>query len=174
MTRSEFEEEYDAVAEGDERLIRGALLQEPIRALNPSPPVSLPSSALVGDALRIMKEKHFGCVLVVDGGKVVGIFTERDVVHRVAGNPEVVRQPVSAVMTQNPDVLGLEDGIAFAMNEMVVNGYRHIPIVDKKDGRPLGIISVRDIVKYIVSLFPDAVLNLPPEPEKEARSVDGG
>lgn len=173
MTRSEFEDEYDAEAEGDARVIRGALLSEPIRLLNPAPPLSVASTALVADALKLMKDKHIGCVLVIDDGKVSGIFTERDVLQRVAGNADILRQPVSTVMTANPDVLGLEDGIAFAMNEMVVNGYRHIPIVDK-EGRPVGIISVRDIVKYIVSLFPSAVLNLPPDPTKEARSVDGG
>jgi CBS domain-containing protein len=75
-------------------------------------------------------------------------------------------------LTAHPETLGPDDGVAFALNRMVVQGYRHIPIVDGEN--PLGILSVRDVVRHLVSLMPNRVLNLPPEPSLEARSPDGG
>jgi CBS domain-containing protein len=61
--------------------------------------------------------------------------------------------------------------IAWALNRMHVGGYRHVPIVDK-DGLPRGMVSVKDIVDFIVEFFPAEVLNLPPDPSHET-SVSG-
>ncbi|MCX7700262.1 MAG: CBS domain-containing protein, partial [Gemmataceae bacterium] len=63
---------------------------------------------------------------------------------------------------------------AYALNMMSVGGYRHLPVVDR-DGRPVAVLSVRDIVDYLVQLYPEDVLNLPPTPSKGiADSIDGG
>jgi CBS domain-containing protein len=113
-------------------------------------------------------------VLVVDErGRVGGIFTERDVLRKVAASGAGPSRPVSEVMTPDPESLGLDDGIAFALNRMILGGFRHIPIVDDA-GLPLAVLSLREVVAFIVSLLPSRVLNLPPEPRLEARSSDGG
>jgi len=76
-------------------------------------------------------------------------------------------------MTPNPETLHLDDGIPFALNRMIVGGFRHLPIVDST-GVPLAVVSLREVVAFIVSLLPSRVLNLPPEATLEARSQDGG
>lgn len=81
--------------------------------------------------------------------------------------------PVKSVMTPNPETLEPEDSIAFALNKMSVGGYRHIPIVD--GAKPVGVLSVRDVVDFLVDLFPSDVLNLPPSPKNAITdSIDGG
>ena len=74
-------------------------------------------------------------MLVVDGGRLVGIFTDRDAVLKVAGRPLGPR-PIAELMTRDPVVLRHDDTIAVAINKMAVGGFRHIPIVE--DGRPTG------------------------------------
>jgi CBS domain-containing protein len=120
-----------------------------------------------------MLEREAGAVLVERGGRAVGIFTERDVLRRVVSTGIDQSRSVSEVMTPDPETLGPDDGIAFALNRMIVRGFRNIPIVDEA-GVPLAVLSLRDLAAFIVSLLPGRVLNLPPEPGLEARSKDGG
>ena len=80
---------------------------------------------------------------------------------------------VERFMTKSPETVRMDDGIAYALNKMHVGGYRHIPVVDN-EGRPVGVVSVRDLLKFIVSLFPAGVLNVPPEPGLAARALHGG
>jgi CBS domain-containing protein len=75
-------------------------------------------------------------------------------------------------MTRNPESLTPDDPIAFAMQLMSVGGFRHVPLVDS-DGRPVGILSVKDIVDYLVEHIPGEILNIPPEPGKHARVPEG-
>jgi CBS domain-containing protein len=164
---SEFEEAYE-----DEQTIRGAILTEPIRSLEPREPVCVRPKTSIRDAIEAMNDAGTGCVLVTQGERLVGILTERDVLKKVVGKFDLDNL-VERFMTKHPETVGMDDGIAYALNKMHVGGYRHIPVVDK-DGRPVGVVSVRDFVKFIVSLFPAAVLNVPPEPGLAARALDGG
>ena len=66
-------------------------------------------------------------------------------------------------MTPDPECLTPGDRIAYALNKMSVGGFRHIPLVDE-DGRPVGVVAMRNIVDFVVDLFPGEVLNLPPSP----------
>ena len=76
-------------------------------------------------------------------------------------------------MTRDPECLTPDDGIAYALNKMAVGGFRHIPLVDTQ-GSPQGIVAMRDIVEYLVDLFPQGVLNLPPSPNLAiARTREG-
>jgi CBS domain-containing protein len=120
-----------------------------------------------------MLGRGIGAVLVLRGGQAVGIFTERDVLKRVVSEGADQRQPVASVMTPDPECLDLDDGVAFALNRMIVGGFRHVPILDA-EGRPLAVLSLREVVAFIVASLPAHVLNLPPEPALEARSTDGG
>jgi rSAM/selenodomain-associated transferase 1 len=153
----------------DQRMIR-----EPILALNPGPAVTVNSTAALADGLALMKDRRIGCVLVVDDGRVVGILTERDVLLKVAGTECDVRSAtVAGFMTADPEVLGPEDSIAFALNKMSVGGFRHVPLVDDAR-RPVGVVSMRMIVDYLVEFFPSEVLTLPSEPGKNVtRSREG-
>jgi CBS domain-containing protein len=121
-----------------------------------------------------MKEHRIGCVLVEQGGKLVGIFTERDILTKLVGTGyDPAKVLVDGVMTRDPETLTLDDPIAFAMQLMNVGGFRHVPLVDD-ERRPVGILSVKDIVDYLVEHFPRDVLNIPPEPGKHSRTPEGG
>jgi len=165
-----YEDETEAHKTIDERLFRESIKSLHLRAGR----VAVPLGTTIGEAARVMKEHRIGCVLVEEGGKVVGIFTERDILTKLVGtgyDPAKVR--VDGVMTRNPETLTPEDPIAFAMQLMSVGGFRHIPLVDAQR-RPVGILSVKDIVDYLVEHFPREVLNIPPEPGKHARIPEGG
>lgn len=151
------------------------LFGEPIRTLRRrSGHVAIPLGTTIGEAARVMKERRIGCVLVEDGGKLVGIFTERDILTKLVGTGyDPARVQVDGVMTRNPETLTPEDPIAYAMQLMSVGGFRHVPLVDA-DQHPLDILSVKDIVDYLVEHFPREVLNIPPEPGKHARIPEGG
>jgi CBS domain-containing protein len=93
-----------------------------------------------------MHDKAIDCVLVVEGERLVGIFTDRDAVLKVAGT-KTGGQPISSVMTHDPVVLRHDETIAVAINKMAVGGFRHIPIVE--DGRPTGVVSARDVFHHL-------------------------
>jgi CBS domain-containing protein len=99
-------------------------------------------------------------------GALVGIFTERDLLNRVAGKRldwDAAR--VADYMTREPETLRPDDRIAWALHHMAVGGYRNVPLTDDR-GRPVGLVSMKDIVDFIVDLFPAQVLNLPPDPHR--------
>jgi CBS domain-containing protein len=160
-------EEYLLAVEERERNVRRALdnrsIHEPLRILNPRSPLSVAPSASLRDAVAIMREHHVGCVLVVEGERLVGILTERDLLLKMERAD--LDEPVARLMTPDPETLQLDDPIVWALNRMSVGGYRHVPLVDG-DARPVGILSVKDIVHYIVALFPNEVLTLPPDPAR--------
>lgn len=170
-------EEYLLAVEERETSVRRTLdnrsIHEPLRILNPRSPLSVTSSATLRDAVTIMREHHVGCVLVVDDDRLTGILTERDLLLKMEGADPA--ESVARFMTPDPETLQLDDPIVWALNRMAVGGYRHVPLVDD-EGRPVGILSVKDIVHYIVALFPNEVLTLPPDPARaEAWSGrDGG
>jgi len=128
---------------------RGRLLGEHLDDLRPIPPVTFPSDADVTDAIARMHADTIDCVLVTDEGRLVGIFTDRDAVLKVAGRP-TGPLPLSEVMTRDPVVLRHDDPIAVAIHKMAVGGFRHIPIVDG-GGLPTGVVSARDVFRHIVS-----------------------
>jgi CBS domain-containing protein len=143
------------------------LIREPIGKSEPRPAVVVNPQTSVADAVALMKEHGTGCVLVQVDHKLVGIFTERDVLFRVVGSKlDPARIPVADVMTPDPETLTLKDELAWVLNLMAVGGFRHVPIVDE-DGRPVGVLSVKHIVERMVEFFPKDVLTLPPHPGKD-------
>jgi CBS domain-containing protein len=176
MGISEFDDAYDDDTTGREREeqhLGEAILSAPIRALDPRPAVVVDEATPIRETIDLMLHRRIGAVLVVREGRAVGIFTERDVLRRVATTGIDQGLPVAGVMTREPESLGVDDGIAFALNRMILGGFRHIPIVDGAGG-PLAVLSLREVVAFIVSLLPARVHNLPPEPRHEVRSSDGG
>ena len=173
---SEFENEHSASFEDEIREIKGALLADKITTLLPAEPISVPETATVHEAVAAMLAKRQAGVLVVDGeGRLTGIFTERDVLTRVVGhNLDPRRTPLGAVMTRDPEALSPRDRVAYALNRMSVAGYRTIPLIDA-DKRPIGVATVTDFIRWLVDLFPEAVLNIRPGDEiKRPHEVDAG
>lgn len=162
MGISEFDEAYLE----DEAEIRGAILTEPISHIAKRKPVEVSPDTPLRDAVRLMNRHHRRCALVVENARLVGILSERDLLRLADGGlPIDSGLQVGQVMTRDPEVLRPDHTIALALNKMSEGGYRHVPLVDSQ-GRPAGLIAMRDIVAFIVSLFPDRVLTAPPDPTK--------
>lgn len=150
------------------------MLRQPLSVLEPHPPIVVDAGVTVAEAIAVMQEARVGCVLVVKSGKLEGIFTERDVLTHVAGRDvDPASTPLRRVMTPDPEYLRPSDSIAYALNAMSLGGYRHIPLVD--DSRaPVGVVSVRDMINYLVRRFPKSVMNLPTLPRQNyAREREG-
>jgi CBS domain-containing protein len=127
-------------------------LQLPITELNVRTPLVVGPETPAREAVEILKAKRAGCVLVVDDdGYLLGIFTERDVLKKlVAAGPSGPDQPVADFMTARPAVLHQEDSIVYALHQMHLGGYRHIPLMDD-DEKPNRIVSVRTVVDYLAA-----------------------
>ncbi len=105
--------------------------------------LTAPSSMTVAEAARLMKQRNGGALMVVDDGKLVGMFTERDALFRVlAAGLDGTATPLSAVMTKNPHTINPERSFAHALGYMREGRFRILPVVE--EGRPIGVISVRD------------------------------
>jgi len=105
--------------------------------------VAAPGSTTVIAAARLMKENHVGAVIVVEDGKLAGVFTERDALFRViAEGRDVQTTQLAEVMTRNPRTIHPDKPFPDALHVMYEGGFRHVPVVE--DGRPVGMISARD------------------------------
>ena len=145
---------------------------EPIKNLKLHKPVEVSPTQHVADAVALMQKHKVGCVLVTEGGKMSGIFTERDVLTRVVGKKDFEKVQVKDVMTAKPESFEHDDSLAYVLNAMTVGGYRHVPVVDEK-GKPVAVLSVRDIMSFIIEHFPEEVLNLPPGPIRKTEQREG-
>jgi CBS domain-containing protein len=169
-------DEYAESSDRDLREIRGAVFDDTLQMLSPADPVCVRDSVMVQDAVAAMVARHQAGVMVVDGeGRLTGIFTERDVLLRVVGQMlDPQRTAVGAVMTRTPEALTSTDRVAYALHCMAVSGYRTLPVVDA-DGRPAGVVTVSDVIRWLANLFPEAVLNLRPGDQiKNPHRVDAG
>ncbi len=131
--------------------LREMLMQTPIAALQPKTPISVAPEASLADVILLMNENRIGCVLVVDNGRLVGIFTERDVLTRVAGQVANLNlAKVADYMTPEPVTAQAQQPIADALQILSDHTFRHLPLVDAR-GRLEGIISFRDVVTFLES-----------------------
>jgi CBS domain-containing protein len=132
--------------------VEKSLMEDPVSALNPRQAITLPPSGTVAEAIGVMLKSDIGALLIVDvRGKLVGIFSERDLLAKVAGfDPDYAQRPVSEFMTPNPETVRPTDTLAFALHKMDIGGYRHLPVL--KDDQPLGMISVRDLLRHMTRL----------------------
>jgi CBS domain-containing protein len=147
--------------------IDGTVLRRSLKTLM-KPAFCVEIDTPISEAIHAMQTRRMGCVLVTSHRKLLGIFTERDVLKKILGvSFDLKATPIAEVMTTNPQALNDDDTIAYAMNFMDLGGYRHIPIVNH-DFVPVGVVSVKDIVSYFVEHFADEVLSLPPHPYASA------
>jgi CBS domain-containing protein len=106
-------------------------------------PVTAAADMTVASASRLMKQRRVGAILVLDKGRLAGIFTERDALFRVIAegrSPEATK--LAEVMTPNPRTIGPDRPFGHALHLMYEGEFRHVPVVE--NGRPIGIVSARD------------------------------
>jgi CBS domain-containing protein len=132
--------------------IERSLMEDPVSVLQPKVPITIAPTATVGATIQLMLDSDIGALLVVnDAGKLLGVFSERDLLTRVAGlHEDYARQPIQKFMTPNPETVTASDTLAFVLHKMDVGGYRHLPVL--KEGYPVGVISVRDMLRHITRL----------------------
>ena len=157
------------------RQLDESALHEPISILPYLPPLNVTLQTSVAEAVRLMQEQGVGCVLVQEADRLVGIFTERDLLNKVLGSGQDLTQVrVESVMTADPEALPTDAPIAFALNRMGEGGFRRLPLVDEAH-HPVVTLSVKHIISYLAEFFPEAVLNLPPQAELlHPGEIDGG
>lgn len=159
------------------RVFDATVLAQRLGVLPTREPLVFSRAATVRDAMRQMQEGSRGCVLITEDGtarsRLIGIFTERDILSRIVDrgrNPAVL--PLSEVMTRDPETVRDEANLAWVLNQMTIGGFRHIPVVDES-GCPVFVVSIRDVVQFLVGFFPQEILNLPPEWENRAKQREG-
>ena len=101
----------------------------------------------LSEAAAKMTERGVGAALVLTGGHVSGILTERDVLRAVATGP-VEGTHVAAWMTRDPETVEASESLGQAAAVMIHGGFRHLPVLDA--GTPVGIVSIRDLMKVVV------------------------
>jgi CBS domain-containing protein len=126
----------------------------------------------IKQALDCMVDKRTGYALVIKNEKLVGIFTERDFISRIVAPRLGVDQPVEQFMTAKPLTIGHRASVRDAIELMQTSGYRHLPVVDEA-GKAIGVLSVKDIIHYLVEYFPSNVYNLPPTPDMAQPAREG-
>ena len=110
------------------------------------PPATAEKSVTVLDAALIMQKEGKGALLVVDGTRLIGIFTERDALFRViAARRDPVATCLADVMTPQPQTMHPDEPFGKALRLMHKHGFRHLPVVEH--GRPLGVVSARDALE---------------------------
>jgi CBS domain-containing protein len=135
--------------------IESSLMADPVAVLAPKPPVTVPRGATLGEAVRRMMDRGVGAVLVTgEAERLVGILTERDFLTKVAGQPTFPELPVADFMTPSPETVRPTDPLAFALFKMDTGGYRHLPVVDGGE-QPVGVVSVRDVLRHVTKICRD-------------------
>lgn len=144
-----------------------------VRSMETEDYVCIAPSTPLSKAIEAMKEDEGGCAVVCeDGNRVVGIFTERDLLTQIVGQDVDFNAPVSNWMSPVVATLTPDASIGDAVALMNDRGYRNIPLV--KDGKLVGSISVFDVIGYLAESYPQATMNLPPNPDQVMDSTDGG
>ena len=126
-----------------------ALIEDKVGAMRTQPIATVGPEATIEGAMRKMSEFSVACVLVSDGKKLLGLFSERDVLNKVVDRFDEIRcRPVTEVMTSDPLVTHESECPATAVNLMAVHGFRHVPVLDVNENL-VGILGPRRVTSYL-------------------------
>ena len=141
--------------------------------LRPKLMMALPSTKLQ-EALDLMHAEKTGYIVIADShSRVVGMFTEREVLMKVLQKGVSMHDPVEKYMRTDVHTLSKSDSLQAAIDAMGAFGIRHIPLVDEFN-QVCGILSIRTIVTFLAELFPTEVFNLPPRADQIHETAEGG
>jgi len=150
-----------------------ALKQEPIVKMAISDYCTAEADAPVEDVIGAMNAKHCHSALIVRNGKLVGIFTDRDIMMKIANNPSTLVRPVSDFMTSEPITLPKTATPAEALAIMKLKHLRNVPIVEK-DGSVLGNFTHFSVLAFLADAFPDVNVENYAFPRHFSRQRHGG
>ncbi len=166
--------QMDKDAEVSQKVLQVIESQIPLRHLMRSC-VTIDISASTQAAIDLLIGHHIGAAPVVEEGVLRGIFGERDVLRKVLNKQvgDLTQIPVTQFMKADPQTARAEDMLNTAVLYMARGGFRHLPIVDEQQ-HPIGMVSIRDVISYLVEYFPQEVLTLPPNPVRDALKAREG
>jgi len=148
------------------------LRQRRIRQLDLPPFLAVDVGSSLLDTLQAMQSSGSGAALVIENQRLVGIFTERDLISKAGVALVDPAKPIRDFMTPNPTVLSPEDSVFDAIQLMGEHGYRNIPVVEG-DGRLMGSLPVSKVVEFLAESLPQEMLALPPRAEQRFTAADG-
>jgi CBS domain-containing protein len=131
------------------------------------------SGVSVRESVAKMRAENNNCAIVTNAGKLIGIFTDRDLVKKVVEAPATWDKPIDEVMTPTPITVASTEPADAALDLMDKKHFRNVPVVDNS-GVVIGNLTHHAIIKYLADHFPESVYSLPPDPERVARKRDGG
>ena len=139
------------------------------------PIVTIDISCSANEAIDLLLANNIGAAPVVEDGYLRGIFSERDVLNKILNKEvgDLDHVGVRQFMIPDPQAAKPEDSLNAAILYMAHGSYRHVPIVDTEN-RPIGMVSIRDVISYLVEEFPQEVLALPPRPVRDAMKAREG
>ena len=129
-----------------------AISEEPVSNIQHTPHASVSPDMTVGEAVKKLALEHVACLMVEEDGKLIGVFTEREVLNKVALEHQLEDRPVREVMTPNPVYVYADDPAAAALCVMAVSGHRHVPVLNNEE-RVLGIVSPQRVTGFLLQHF---------------------
>ncbi|MGD8330783.1 MAG: CBS domain-containing protein [Acidobacteriota bacterium] len=141
-------------------IVERHLCSDAVSALEPRAPQTTTAETTLADAVAGMRMAKTGCLIVTDeDGRVTGILSERELLERVAlETPDLAARTVGDVMTRRPESVQRHRPLAYALQRMVVGDHRHLPVVDEQR-RAVGVISSRDVIRYVGKMIDAAKSN---------------
>lgn len=146
---------------------------EPVAHLDLSEYTLVESGMSVRETVAKMRTEKHNCAFITEGGKLTGIFTDRDVLRRVVDRPDLWDHPIEEVMTHQPKTIHADQPTGDALRIMNDFHFRNAPILEE-DGTLAGNLTHFAIIRYLADHFPESVLNLPPQPDQYAEAREGG
>jgi CBS domain-containing protein len=142
-------ENYDAATFDDP--VEQALHDASVSEVQMKPHLCVSADTPIREAMKLMAGRQIACVLVEKDDKLVGVFSDRDVLERVALEyDDVIDKPVSSVMSTDTVFVRTDDSAAKVLSVMAISGYRHVPVVEG-DQKPVGIVSPHRIAHFLKS-----------------------
>ncbi len=133
--------------------VEKALIEEPVSAIQGEPFSTITPETTIAEAINKLTLNHIACLMVEKEGKLVGVFSDRDALKKVALDFDKIKDhPISDVMTSDPIFVHDTDSSAAALTVMAVNGYRHVPVIDA-DQNIVGIVSPQRVTLFLQDHF---------------------
>lgn len=153
--------------------LKEELMSERVAHLDLTGFCQIESGTAVREALNKMRQKKTNVCLVTGSNGLLGIFTERDVLTKVATNSAVLDEPVDAIMTANPITVTPDTAAADALWLMDNKKFRNLPVVGE-NGKIVGNMTHQSVISFLAARYPVEVLNRPPRPDQFPRKQEGG
>jgi CBS domain-containing protein len=149
------------------------LQAEKVTSLDLSEFVTVETGTSIRATVSKMRAKGCNCAFVAREGRLVGIFTDRDILRSIVDRPEIWDHGIDEVMTHDPHTISAHQTAGDALKLMKSHHFRNTPVIDVK-GEIVGNLTHFAVIRYLAESFPEEVLNLPPEPDRFGEERFGG